>query len=371
MDNMILIDIETGGFQVEDGILEVGIVVVEKNSIVEVLHIGEAEDEELINEGMGAGYIFIEENDIYRRLFIDILSRYDYPIVAHNASFDRKFLVHYGWMNEEYVVYDSIRALKISHPHLFSYSLGFVVGYFGVKQEHSHTALSDVMALFEVLQKANPQSWIPLFKPLPKKFTSTAKSFIERGMKLQGESEVFHGKHMVFTGTSQFPRILMQEIAVACGSTVGNTVNKKTDFLICGEKVGKSKIIKAIELDVPMYDDDWFIDIVFKDLSLEQVLTENKGNYDGKIVTEANSPYKRLHEFEGKKVNVACLSLRMQSKIVELLVGMDAIISKGSNAKNVDYMIYKDGGDYVMLKEANERNIKPISASVFNRMLLN
>ena len=41
------------------------------------------------------------------------------------------------------------------------------------------------MALFEVLQKANPQSWIPLFKPLPKKFTSTAKSFIERGMKLQ------------------------------------------------------------------------------------------------------------------------------------------------------------------------------------------
>ena len=85
-----------------------------------------------------------------------------------------------------------------------------------------------------------------------------------------------------------------------------------------GKKVGKSKIIKAIELDVPMYDDDWFIDIVFKDLSLEQVLTENKGNYDGKIVTEANSPYKRLHEFEGKKVNVACLSLRMQSKIVEL-----------------------------------------------------
>ena len=150
-----------------------------------------------------------------------------------------------------------------------------------MKQEHSHTALSDVMALFEVLQKANPQSWIPLFKPMPKKFTSTAKSFIERGMKLQGESEVFHGKHMVFTGTSQFPRNLMQEIAIACGSTVGNTVNKKTDFLICGEKVGKSKIIKAIELDVPMYDDDWFIDIVFKDLSLEQVLTENKGNYDG------------------------------------------------------------------------------------------
>ena len=53
MDKMILVDLETGGFQVEDGILEVGAIVVENGSIVEVLHLGKVEDEEMIHEGMG------------------------------------------------------------------------------------------------------------------------------------------------------------------------------------------------------------------------------------------------------------------------------------------------------------------------------
>lgn len=94
--------------------------------------------------------------------------------------------------------------------------------------------------------------------------------FLERGLELKGESEAFKGKHLVFTGASQFPRVLMQEIAIACGATVGNSVNKKTDYLICGEKVGANKINKAIELDVPMYEDSWFIDIVFQDLAIEE-----------------------------------------------------------------------------------------------------
>lgn len=62
----------------------------------------------------------------------------------------------------------------------------------------------------------------------------------------------------------------MQEIGVACGVTVGNGVNKKTDYLICGEKVGANKINKAIEPDVPVYEDSWFIDVVFQDLAIEE-----------------------------------------------------------------------------------------------------
>ena len=45
----------------------------------------------------------------------------------------------------------------------------------------------------------------------------------------------------------------MQEIAIACG-----------------EKVGANKINNAIELDVPMYEDSWFIDIVFQNLTIEE-----------------------------------------------------------------------------------------------------
>ena len=247
LDKMILVDLETGGFQVEDGILEVGAVVVEYGTIVEVLHLGKVKDEKLINEGMGAGYDFIEHDEKYINIFNELVTKYNYPLVAHNASFDRKFLVHYGWLPEDYSVYDSIRALKIQHPHLFSYSMGFVTNYFDVEHEHAHTALGDVLALHKVIQKAQLSTWIPLYKPLSSQFGSKAKSFLERGMKLQGESAAFKGKRMVFTGASQFPRVLMQEIAIACGASVGNSVNKKTDYLICGEKVGQSKINRAIK----------------------------------------------------------------------------------------------------------------------------
>ena len=293
--------------------------------------------------------------------------------MAHNASFDRKFLVHYEWLPEDYSVYDSIRALKIRHPHLFS-SMGFVTNYFDVEQEHAHTALGDVLALHKVIQKAQPNTWIPLYKPLPSEFGSKAKSFLERGMKLQGESSAFKGKYLVFTGTSQFPRVLMQEIAVACGATVGNNVNKKTDYLICGEKVGQNKINKAIELEVPMYNDDWFIDIVFKDLTIDQAENETREVAAGIEVVKPslfeNSPYKQLAELEGKKVNVACLKSNMQSRIIELLEGMGASVVKSPTGKKVDYMIYADDGDYALLKEADRLNIMAIPASRFNRMIL-
>lgn len=270
MEKKLILDIETGGFQVEDGIYEVAVLAVENHKIVDSLHLGEIEDESLIHEGMGAGYSWISDSPEYIKQFQQFVDKYPYPIVAHNASFDRKFLVHYEWLSDEYIFYDSVRAIKLVCPHLFSYTLDYLVNYFEVDRGHAHTALDDVQVLFTLLEATKPIQWIPLYKALPSQFKSKAKSFLERGLMLKGESEAFKGKHLVFTGASQFPRVLMQEIAVACGATVGNSVNKKTDYLICGEKVGASKINKATELDVPMYEDSWFIDIVFQDLAIEE-----------------------------------------------------------------------------------------------------
>ena len=198
------------------------------------------------------------------------------------------------------------------------------MNYFGIERGNAHTAIDDVHVLFKVLEVAQPQpnQWLPLYKASANAFKSSAKSFLERGLELKGESEAFKGKHLVFTGASQFPRVLMQEIAVACGATVGNSVNKKTDYLICGEKVGANKISKAIELDVPIYEDSWFIDIVFQDLAIEE--SEHKPMELSSTSGIAQylpkqSPYKLLSEFEGKKVNIACLKLRVQSIVSELL----------------------------------------------------
>lgn len=373
MERKLLLDIETGGFQVEDEIYEVAVLVIENGEIVDSLHLGEIEDENAIHEGMGAGYACISDNEYYISKFQSFVTKYPYPLIAHNASFDRKFLVHYGWISEEATFYDSVRAIKKACPYLFGYSLDYLVNYFGIERGHAHTAIDDVHVLFQILEAAQPNQWLPLYKASSNAFKSSAKSFLERGLKLEGESEAFKGKHLVFTGASQFPRVLMQEIAIACGATVGNSVNKKTDYLICGEKVGANKINKAIELDVLMYEDSWFIDIVFQDLAIkesEHAPIELSNSFEVTHYSVIQSPYKMLSEFEGKKVNIACLKWRVQSIVSELLEKMGATVVLGSNGKKVDYMIYTDKGEYKLLEQSEELGIIAIPASNFNRMLL-
>lgn len=373
MERKLLLDIETGGFQVEDEIYEVAVLAIENGEIVASLHLGEVLNENEIHDGMGAGYACISENEHYISKFQSFVTKYPYPFVAHNASFDRKFLVHYGWISEEATFYDSVRAIKRECPHLFGYSLDYLVNYFGIERGNAHTAIDDVHVLFKVLEAAQPNQWLPLYKASPNAFKSSAKSFLERGLKLKGESEAFKGKHLVFTGASQFPRVLMQEIAVGCGATVGNSVIKKTDYLICGEKVGANKISKAIELDVPMYEDNWFIDIVFQDLAIEESEhkpIESSNNFELPQYSSNQSPYKLLSEFEGRKVNIACLKWRVQGIVSDLLGKMGAIVVASPSAKKVDYMIYTDNGEYKLLEQSEELGIISIPVSRFNRMVL-
>ena len=53
------------------------------------------------------------------------------------------------------------------------------------------------------------------------------------------------GKHIVFTGSMQIPRGDMQENARKLGAIVQTSVNKKTEILVIGDKVGAKKIEKA------------------------------------------------------------------------------------------------------------------------------
>ena len=56
------------------------------------------------------------------------------------------------------------------------------------------------------------------------------------------------GKHIVFTGSMQMPRGDMQENARKLGAIVQTSVNKKTQILVIGDKVGAKKIEKAKSL---------------------------------------------------------------------------------------------------------------------------
>ncbi len=67
-------------------------------------------------------------------------------------SFDRKFLVHYGWISEEMTFYDSARAIQRACPYLFGYSLDYLGNYFGIERSNAHTAIDDVHVLYKVLE---------------------------------------------------------------------------------------------------------------------------------------------------------------------------------------------------------------------------
>uniref|UniRef100_UPI00336D67F1 BRCT domain-containing protein n=1 Tax=Sutcliffiella sp. FSL R7-0096 TaxID=2921670 RepID=UPI00336D67F1 len=365
MKNMILLDIETLDFSVDSGIYEVALLVVEDGRIVLTEHIAEVADIRLVHLGMGKGYANICEDKESKERFIEIVKKYKYPIVAHNVAFDRKFLVHYGWLGEEYECYDSVRAIKLENPELFSYSLDYLLRYFEVNRPLTHKAIDDVNALYEVIEKANPQTWLPLYKVSPKKF----KNLVEANANVEGECDVFAGKRMVFTGTSPFPRVLMQAIATKCGATVTGSVSPKTDLLICGENPG-SKLVKARALEIEVQTDDWFIDAVSSDLDLGTASITRKSI--ATTVENNESPFKKIPELKGKVINIALLPIRAQNRVEEILVQHLEVlgVNKGTNSTKADIIVYTDGNEYKLLKRAEELNIKTIPLSQFNRMIL-
>ncbi len=72
-----------------------------------------------------------------------------------------------------------------------------------------------------------------------------------------------HDKFIVFTGKMvQGSREEMQELARRLGANVQTAVNSKTDLLVCGEKVGASKLEKARKLGVQLITEADFSQMV-------------------------------------------------------------------------------------------------------------
>lgn len=71
------------------------------------------------------------------------------------------------------------------------------------------------------------------------------------------------GKHIVFTGTmTQGSRADMVKSAEALGAISQSAVNKKTDYLVAGEKVGKSKLTKAESLGTVILSESDYLALV-------------------------------------------------------------------------------------------------------------
>ena len=80
-------------------------------------------------------------------------------VIAHNASFDKRFIRHYlEACNIEYVPtewIDSIVIFKKAFPQMFNYKLATLIKYFGLADKEDHRALSDARHTLTILQKAH------------------------------------------------------------------------------------------------------------------------------------------------------------------------------------------------------------------------
>ena len=256
---MLLIDLETQNFPVESGIYEVACLVIENYEIVDQLYLGKEIPEYTGEKMYGFGFYDISEDEEQIKKFKDFITKYPYPIVAHNCPFDRKFLVYYQWIADDYPAYCSMRAIRMADNTLGSYALHNLVKHYEICIRVEHTAMSDIDNVYKILKMVKPQTWLPIGTKLRGNWHSKVKPRALESIDLNIDTtNILDGEFVCFTGKSDYPRNTMLEIAIKNGAEMSNNITSKTTMLVVGLDAG-SKLDKAQEKGISIISDDEFM----------------------------------------------------------------------------------------------------------------
>lgn len=212
----------------------------------------------------------------------------DSILVGHNVNFDINFLYDnfktLGHVfNNNFV--DTLRLSRRLLPDLKNHKLQTLSEHFGVNYSGAHRALADceiTHSCFSYLKEIAIQNYGAIDN-----FYESIKRALHSQLDLTqitAQTDIFdtthllYGKECVFTGTlSKMSRKDAAQLVVNKGGTCGNSITKKTNFLILGitdykKTKGKksSKQRKAEELKLKGYDIEVLTETVFYDLISEE-----------------------------------------------------------------------------------------------------
>lgn len=208
-------------------------------------------------------------------------------LIAHNAHFDVNFLYDALLKNFNLQLknnfIDTLKLSKRCFKNLKSYSLKALCDFLEIKNPNAHRALTDCQATNElylrIYQKAQecPEFVTTYQKKKKYKPAPDLRALTPNEELLNEESPIF-GKEFVFTGTlDRMKRTDAAQLVVDNGGRCGNSVTKKTNFLVLGNndfcksikdgkssKQKKAEDLKAKGFDIEVIPEDTFYQMINK-----------------------------------------------------------------------------------------------------------
>ncbi len=167
---LIFFDLETTGLNPDsDEVIEIGAIKVRDGNIIGKFHSfvrPHRNIPSLVTNLTGITFEDVENapspDDIRNKLekFIG-----NYPLIAHNVSFDRIFLEKFMGKRLDNEFFDTLELSRIFFPHFSSHSLQNLVKTLSLKKEEAHRAVSDALMLYYlferiVLQRKNSSPYL-------------------------------------------------------------------------------------------------------------------------------------------------------------------------------------------------------------------
>ena len=171
LDSFIALDFETTGLDPQtDAVIDIGAVLYingeesrrfstlvnpERKVSLEILQLTGIEESELESAPK------MEDVHSDFRAFLG-----DYPIMAHNADFERSFLQKLFGASYNPPMFDSCHALALVFPLAPSYSLESFISYFGIREYEHHRGLQDALDMAAIIRALDDELQKPIYAEL-------------------------------------------------------------------------------------------------------------------------------------------------------------------------------------------------------------